>query len=138
MRVDYPGRTSCGCPYINQPEPGKHWAECHFRLNAEAQAAQQSIGEPPATATEISSCPFCQGQASPLVLLNSNTAIGRVERQESYGCDGVDVIALVQCGYCDAKGPEHVDVLFTAEGYDEAVKQAIALWTCRDSRGQPT
>ena len=39
MKVNYSGRTSCGCPYINQPDPSKHWKECHYRLNAEKRAA---------------------------------------------------------------------------------------------------
>tara|TARA_Y100001949_G_scaffold176520_1_gene190044 strand:- start:17570 stop:18211 length:642 start_codon:yes stop_codon:yes gene_type:complete len=34
-RVDYPGRTSCGCPYLNQPDPEQHWKDCHYRLNAQ-------------------------------------------------------------------------------------------------------
>ena len=42
MRVDYTGRTSCGCPYINQPDPAKHWKECHYRLNSEAKPAAQA------------------------------------------------------------------------------------------------
>lgn len=138
MRVDYAGRTSCGCPYINQPDPTKHWKGCHFRLNAEAQAEKQAHGaaSPTEHSGETSSCPFCKGEASPLVLLNSTT-ITRVDRQDSYGCDGVDVISLVQCTYCEAKGPEHIDVIFSGEGYDQAVEAAIALWNVRDDRGLP-
>ncbi len=136
MRVDYAGRTSCGCPYINQPDPAKHWKACHFRLNAEAQAEQQAAASPVVPPSGISSCPFCKGEATPLVLLNS-TNVTRVDRQDSYGCDGVSVVSLMQCSYCDAKGPEHIDVIFSGEGYDHAVAAAIALWSVRDSRGLP-
>ncbi|HCL4132413.1 TPA: hypothetical protein N2C61_003521 [Pseudomonas aeruginosa] len=136
MRVDYAGRTSCGCPYINQPDPAKHWKGCHFRLNAEAQAGQQAAASPVEPVGVISSCPFCKGEATPLVLLNATT-VARVDRQDSYGCDGVDVVSLVQCSYCDAKGPEHIDVIFSGEGYDKAVAAAIALWSVRDARGLP-
>lgn len=45
MKVSYSGRTSCGCPYINQPDPTKHWKECHYRLNAEKQAALSASAE---------------------------------------------------------------------------------------------
>ena len=82
-------------------------------------------------------CPFCQGEGTPLVLLNAAPASRRVERQESYGCGGLDVISLVQCTYCDAKGPEHIDVIFTGADYDLVVEAAIALWSVRDTRGLP-
>lgn len=136
MRVNYAGHTSCGCPYIDQPDPAKHWKGCHFRLNAEAQAEQEVAAGAVEPASETSSCPFCKGEASPLVLLNSST-VTRVDRQDSYGCGGVDVISLVQCSYCEAKGPEHIDVIFTGEGYDQAVAAAIDLWSVRDDRGLP-
>lgn len=32
--VDYPGRTSCACPYLNNPDPQAHWKDCGYRLNA--------------------------------------------------------------------------------------------------------
>lgn len=136
MRVDYAGRTSCGCPYINQPDPAKHWKDCHFRLNAEAKAEHQAAARPEEPAIETSSCPFCKGEAAPLVLHNSTT-VTRVDRQESYGCEGMGVVSLVQCTYCDAKGPEHIDVIFSGEGYDQAVAAAIELWCVRDARGLP-
>lgn len=43
MKTDYPGRTSCGCPYINRSDPADHYPECHYRLNAETKPAEQPV-----------------------------------------------------------------------------------------------
>jgi hypothetical protein len=45
MKTDYPGRTSCGCPYINRPDPADHYPECHYRLNAEVKPSEPQGGE---------------------------------------------------------------------------------------------
>lgn len=46
--TDYEGRTSCGCPYINQPDPGAHYPECLYRINSKAQpVSAKPAGEVP-------------------------------------------------------------------------------------------
>lgn len=46
--TDYEGRTSCGCQYINQPDPGAHYPECLYRINSKAQpVSAQPAGEVP-------------------------------------------------------------------------------------------
>lgn len=40
---DYPGRTSCGCPYIDRREPEKHYSDCHYRLNNPSPAGVDGL-----------------------------------------------------------------------------------------------
>ena len=61
MKVNYSGRTSCGCPYINEPGPAKHWKECHYRLNSEKRAAlstQSEVQRLRGALGELLDCPF--------------------------------------------------------------------------------
>lgn len=64
-RVDYPGRTSCGCPYLNQPDAAKHWRECHYRLNTERGVWQTkqvpAQDEREETMSDTLRCAYCDG-----------------------------------------------------------------------------
>lgn len=60
--VDYPGRTSCACPFLNNPDPQAHWKECGYRLNAGNETAPAPAPAPAVSDIVVADrCASCDG-----------------------------------------------------------------------------
>lgn len=81
-------------------------------------------------------CPFCAG--TPAIVIANELSEGVAERSEHYGCEGLEVDPHAFCHECGARGPEGFDIIFTAEDYDEAARQAANRWNERAGLSGPS
>lgn len=97
------------------------------------EASAAAVGAPSLEHIKLKPCAHCEGPPVPTVQLQL-PPLGKAPRQEDYGDDGLAIDAYVFCHECGAQGPCVSEVIEDAQGYDDALAEAVRLWQQRDAR----
>lgn len=81
-------------------------------------------------------CPFCGGPPQPIVQ-NDSPNRGAAPVRDDYGDDGLYIRAFVFCHECGAEGTSVYEVIYDREDYFNREREAVELWTFRNSRNLP-